>query len=150
MSSPRRPVHAHRRAISMSSAPSGYIVFPNQAHQRSPPHFHPSPNATTAPIQMLPQRTMRPVHPSQSRPQQHRPVPIQYRPAPIRIASPPLTPIQESPKSNVGEKLMLVTPSIAAYLRQGGSVSIRGQDGKAWKVRAPIRSPGCGVIRMRM
>lgn len=52
-----------------------------------------------------------------------------------------MTPIQESPKPKMDEKLMLVTPSIAAYLRQGGSVSIRGPDGKAWKVRAPIRSP---------
>jgi hypothetical protein len=145
-SSPRRPVHAHRRAISMSSAPSGYIVFPNQPRQRPSPQFHPTTHATQAPIHMLPQHTMRPVH----RPQQHRPVPIHHRPAPIRIASPPLTPIQESPKPKVGEKLMLVTPSIAAYLRQGGSVSIRGPDGKAWKVRAPIRSPVCGVRMMRM
>lgn len=78
------------------------------------------------------------------------PRPQQYRPAPIRIGSPPLTPIQESPKPKGGEKLMLVTPSIAAYLRQGGSVSIKGPDGKSWKMRAPIVSPACGVRMMRM
>jgi len=134
----------------MSSAPSGYIVFQNQSRQRPSPHFRPTTHATQAPIHMLPQHTLHPTHRAQPRPQQHRPVPIHHRPAPIRIASPPLTPIQESPKPQVGEKLMLVTPSIAAYLRQGGSVSIRGPDGKAWKVRAPIRSPACGVRMMRM
>lgn len=76
--------------------------------------------------------------------------PQQYRPAPVRIASPAMTPIQESPRAKVDEELMLVTPSMAAYLRQGGSVSIKGPDGKSWKVRAPVRSPTCGVRIMRM
>jgi hypothetical protein len=146
-SSPRRPTHAHRRAISLSSSPSGYVVFPTQARQRPSPHFQPIVRVNQAPVPSLsfPQPAMRTVrrvtHPH-TQAQQH-------RPTPIRIASPPLAPIQESPKPRINEKLMMVTPSIAAYLRQGGSVSIRGPDGKAWKVRAPIRSPVCGVMMMR-
>ena len=146
MSSPRRPVHAHRRAISLSSAPAGYIVFPQQSRQRPSPHSrsNPTTDVNIGPTLTFPQPTLRTVR------RAPHPQAQQYRPAPIRIASPPLTPIQESPRPKVDGKMMLVTPSIAAYLRQGGSVSIKGPDGKSWKVRAPIRSPVCGVRMMRM
>jgi hypothetical protein len=52
---------------------------------------------------------------------------------------------------------MLVTPTLAAYLKKGGSVNVKAADGKSWKIRAPqmsiptsIVSPTCGMRMMRM
>ena len=64
---------------------------------------------------------------------------------------------QAESQQRLNQSLMLVTPTMAAYLKKGGSVNVKAPDGKSWRIRAPqmivpasMVSPTCGMRMMRM
>ena len=65
--------------------------------------------------------------------------------------------LQQRQQQQTQKQLMLLTPTMAAYLNKGGSVNVKAPDGKSWKIRAPqmmvpssVVSPTCGMRMIRM